>query len=620
MKLKIRITEYILLFTTVTSISYSQPELTDSTTVDSLSRKFIKPIPYVGTIDRTLASENILLDSTINFSNYRYVGDILTLMPGVSSRDFGSPGFLPDITMHGMSGRGISYLSDGIRLNDPLSGLFNLYLYPTENIERIEFAPTTRSFLYGFNSTGGTVNFITKSKKAVKPYSRIRYSESGYGFGIVDGMVSQDIIRGLNVTAGVQHSVYGERYQNENYDCWNARVKARYNISDKVNVFTSETYNQSLLGLYGGVDITQTPDSLRYESLQATVRNTDAYEKITRHDIQFGAAARLMPDSTDISTLIFYFTTSARRYRDLENRSLPNGIYLDQSHLAKWFGMKLTQNLHLLNQVIEIGAEFQSQYMLITPSPKESNTTLASIFGKSEITATDALTISPYARYDNYKDQHLLSYGGDANFALSSCLKIFGGYSRSFRLPTFQERHGIDTLLTTALKDDKPERHHLFEMGFRWNLSHQIVFEARSFHRTIWNLITIDPLSDLSITSPFEFTRHKKKIIQGIACSGKIRFGSFYIEGTGQFTEMIDQADNQITFPKWSANGGIYFWDKILSGHLDLKIGINGKYFTEYTSQIFDQQAQVYLPHNDSFDIQPTGMMDIVILGHIGNA
>jgi outer membrane cobalamin receptor len=197
----------ILLFTE----AFSQIEPQDTshmTKLDSLSRIFIRPIPLIGTIDRNLKPENIVNDSTINFGNYRYAGDLLSLFPSILSFDFGSLGLLPDITIQGLGMREISFQADGIPLNDPLTGLYNSYLYPTEHIDRMEIVQGTRSFLYGFNSTGGVINFVTKSKKAVHPYSHLRYSESGYGFGIVDGTVSQDIVRGLNVTMGAQHTVY----------------------------------------------------------------------------------------------------------------------------------------------------------------------------------------------------------------------------------------------------------------------------------------------------------------------------------------------------------------------------------------------------------------------------
>jgi len=615
---------FILFFFSASfQVTHAQPASTDTTKVaayDSLDRKFIQPIPFVGTLDRSLTSENIVTDSAINFSNYRYAGDLISLFPGILIRDFGSLGLLPDITVDGVGGREISILSDGVPLNDPLTGLFNPYLFPAENIERVEVVQGTRAFLYGLNSTGGVINFISKSKKAIHALSRLRYSESGYGFGIVDGMVSQNVLRGMNVTLGAQHTVYGERFQNENYDCWNARIKVRYNIDNNINVFASEMYNQTLLGQNGGIDISTTPDSLRFESLQARVRNADAYEKIARHDFQLGAAARMLPDSNDISTMTLFFTSSVRGFRDLENRQPSNGIFVDQFQHTWWFGIKFSQHLTIVNQEMDFGAEIQSERVHLSPATKESAATRVSIFGKSEIPISEILKLSPYGRFDNYKEQHLLSYGGDAAFSIIKNLQLFGGYSRSYRIPTYQERMGTDTLLSSSLTDNLPERHHLFEVGIRLSNQEWYSFQLRSFHRTIWNLIMVGPQSIAQLKAPYEFTRHQKKIIQGVAGSASIRFGSFYAEGEAQFIEMIDHDDEQLTFPKWSATGGIYFWDKLLNNHLDLKVGVSGRAYSSYLGKEFNQQAQVYLPGKHLYTIEQIGVIDLVILLHIGSA
>ncbi|MDI6766197.1 MAG: TonB-dependent receptor [Bacteroidota bacterium] len=629
MKIKIKTILFLLFLflqvstgaiTQVAPIDTTFVDTTKSTEIDSTIIIYIKPILLIGSIDRTLTPEDVITDSTINFQNYRYIGDIISMQSGIFIRDFGSLGFLPDITFSGSDGRSVAYLSDGIQLNGLLSGLFNPYLYPTENIERIEVIQGTRAFLYGINSTGGAINFLSKSKKALKPYSRIRYSESGYGFSIVDGLVSQDIIRGLNVTTGVQHTVYGERYPNENYDCWNARVKARYNISSDLNLFASEMFNQTLLGLYSGVDLKETPEQLWYENMQAIVKNTDSYEKITRHDVQIGAAARVLPDSEAISTLTAYFTSNLRQYRDLESKPISNRILLDQRHNEKWFGVKLDQNFSFNNSLFNIGAEIQSKNALMPPAASEYQATHTSIFGKSEINISEPLKVSPYARFDNIKEQHRISYGGDVSIHPMSYLTLFSGYSRSFRFPTFQELIGTDTVLSSNIINHTPERHHLFESGLLWSNHEWYSIELKAFHRTIWNAITVTSQTSLNKIAPFELNRHQKKIIQGIAGTVSIRFGSFYTEGTAQFLEVIDHDDKQLTFPKWSAAGGIYFWDKIIKSHLDLKIGIHGKVFTSYYGREFNQLAQVYLPDGQGYDIQPAGVIDLMIIGQIGSA
>lgn len=219
---------------------------------------------------------------------------MLAETPGVFIRDLLTPGQLHGLTIQGLDARAVAFFSDGILLNDPLVGVFNTYLYPTENIERIEFIQGTRAFLYGLNSTGGAVNLISKSKKAIHPYTRIRYGESVFGYGFFDGMFSQNLTRSLNLTAGAQHGTNDGEFSDSYEDAWNLRMKIRYNINNRLDVFASEIYNKTEVGLNGGVN-TSTIFLYKYSASAAVMRNTDSYEKITRHDVQVGPPENCSP-------------------------------------------------------------------------------------------------------------------------------------------------------------------------------------------------------------------------------------------------------------------------------------------------------------------------------------
>jgi len=587
---------------------------------DTLTRTFIRPIPLVGSIDRALPARYAVTDSQINFRDYRYAGDLLNASQGVFTREFGSAGQPSDVIIQGLGFRETAFLNDGIRLNDPLSGIFNLYLYPTEQIERVEFVPGTRAFLYGLNSTGGAVNFISKSKKAIHPYSRIRYSEAAYGSSFVDGMVSQDISRGLNITAGAQHVTFGERFPNDNYDAWDGRMKVRYNLNSEINFFVSEIYNQTQTGLNGGVDVSQTPDSLRYERLQAVMHNTDSYEKITRNDLQVGAASRFLSDSDAVSTLTFYLSSNLREYRDEENRPSPNGLFIQQDHRSQWMGIKLAQHRTLTTNQVDYGAEVQSQSALTTPATIEGRETSVSIFGKAESEITDFFTLSPYLRFDSYRRKKFLAYGGDGSIRINSCFEAFGGYSHSYRFPTFQELNGTYPVISPLNEDISAEKHDLFETGVRSSPPCPYTLELKAFHRTIKDLIAPVPQTAYDRTEPYAFGWGGHGVLRGfnLSCSGRI--GSFFVEFACHFLEMSENGNMQTFLPKWSGTGGAYYWDKLFENHLNLKAGFRSKYFSSFHGRQFDQQALVYLPENGSFYIRGLAKVDFVIIAHIGNA
>ncbi len=578
----------------------------------------IFPIPLVGSVDRVLSSHSVVTDSTINFSDYEYPGDLLTLEPGVFIRDLGSAGQLNGLTIGGLDGRAIAFMSDGVELNDPLTGVYNSYLYPTENIDRVEFIPATRSFLYGLNGTGGAINFVSKSKKAIHAYSRIRYSESVYGYGFFDGMFSQNITRALNLTAGLQHGTLAGEYANSDYDAWNARVKIRYNLSSKLNIFASEIYNHNQLGLNGGVD-TASRNITGYDPILAQLRNTDSYEKITRHDVQLGAAGELFPDSTFETALTLYHSTNLREYRDEENRPNPNGIFVQEDHWSQWYGARLTQHLEFVHQLVDLGAEMQSRGVIASSVMDQHLETSRSLFGKEEYRPANDVDGALYARFDNYLSQSLLSYGGDVSLSPLPWIAFFGGFSRSYRFPTFQELYWRDSIVNGPQSTFSPEEHHLFQGGLRLLNNGATLVELTYFHRIVDDPIVIVPTL---ISYPFptlEFVQENQATYNGVEGTAGFHFGIFYAEGSAQFLETTGDVGGPSLLPRWSGTGGIYYWDKLVKGHLDLKVGVRGRVLTSYQGMEYNPQAWMYVPSMQQ-PINASGVSDLVIMAHIGSA
>mgnify|MGYP003343465154 CR=1 FL=1 len=191
MRPRMRTLATILLTCCLAWIAPAQTPGADSTGAHQDSLQIpIRPIPLVGSVDRTLGPEAAMSAEEIALLDYRTLTDLLSQLPGAFARDAASPGLGLGLTLRAGDARSIAILADGVPLNDPLTGMFNLSLYPTEQIDRIEVIPATRAFLYGRGASGGAVNLVSKSKKALIPQSRIRYSEGANGYGFIDGTVS----------------------------------------------------------------------------------------------------------------------------------------------------------------------------------------------------------------------------------------------------------------------------------------------------------------------------------------------------------------------------------------------------------------------------------------------
>ena len=487
---------------------------TDSTAAASSDTLFKPriPISLMGSIDRARTSDQVITDSEKQFLDYRYLGDLISDKTGFSVLEFGAPGQWQQLLYEGADAKSIQIMSDGAPLNDGTSGTYNLNYYPTENIDRVEFIRGTQAYVYGFNSPGAVINILSLSKRALRPYSHLRYSETAYGQAIVDAVLSQDLVRNLNLTLGAFHATYGERYPNSNEDHWNGRVKLRYNLSDYVNLSASDNYNQTYVGLFSGIQ-NASPDTV-YNQYLATVENGDAYEKVFRHDIQMNIAQRFPGDTNGVSTLTLYYSNQRREYRDEENRYPSNNIFVQQDQASRWYGLRFEHQWITEKGGLTFGGEYRS-----TRWYENFTEHTANLFGIVHLRPLELIEIIPSLRLDNITGDHSssLSYGTDVTFSPSSPFEFFVGYSHSKRFPT-SEFDGTPAIIISALRD--PEVHDLVEAGVRLHDAPLITAELDFFHRNIKDAFSVGPNPIIDLPVEWAFVPHEKRILQGSAAQG----------------------------------------------------------------------------------------------------
>jgi outer membrane cobalamin receptor len=557
------------------------------------------PIPLAGSIDRNLDSSRIIEGGALPFTEYRSLGDILSLLSGAFARDQASPGLSTGLTLRGETQQSIGVLTDGVPLNEPLTGVFNLALYPTEQIGRIEVIPAPRAFLYSGNASGGLVNLV--------------YSESAHGYGFVDGSVSQDIIRGLNVTAGVQHTTFDLRFPNSAYNAWNARTKLRYNVSNSVNIYASGIYNGTELGLNGGIS-PSTPDSLAFEELRATVVNADAYEKITRYDIQAGVVARPAFDSAVVHTLTAYLSTQLREYRDEENRLSSNGITAAEDHRSQWFGLRWLQQRSIGRQSLDIGAEIASRAVIASPSTGSRRAADKSVFALATLRPADETALSVYGRLEEYLARTRASAGADVSIRPLPDVELFGGYSRSYRFPTFQEMFWSDSVVSGS-GSAEPERHELIEAGLRFGDRRSLRLELSVFRRIVRDAVILR--FDSSAAASYTYGTRPQETMSGLTLD--VRARASWLTGELRVQYLPGSRDISTGLPDWHAQCGIYYFDKLVGGHLELKTGFRGTLTSGYMGGSFDERRLLFTGA-PAAPIGPSGTLDFVLIAHIGDA
>ncbi len=602
-----------------TSVVIEQPQGSQK------SYKYFIPIPaYI--ILTTSNATNSIIDSVQIFTDYRYTGNLIESLPGVFFYHLGSIGQPHQLTINGLDGRLISVMNNSIGLNEPLSGIYNFHLFPTEELERVEYINGTRSFIYNFNATGGIINLVPKFRSPKRPYSKIRYTESNYEETIFDGLFVQNIFPDFNLSGGVQRISYDGRFVNSAYDAWLVRVKLRYNLSENLNIYFSEIYNQNKMELNGGVNLQETQSQYLYNNLRAVVKNPDSHEKLARNDLQLGAICRFLLDSTSITNLTFFLSNQMRLYSDDENTRTPNGIFQKLNHHSRWMGVRIAQRLNLFTKEdnsnyikLDFGSEIQSRQILQSSNTGYRSSKLISIFGKGEIIPSDIISTSGYSRYDNYLNRSTLGFGGDVNFKIIDYFTLLAGYSQSFRYPTFQELYWRDSTVTGEIGNFKPEQHKLFESGFEIQFDKMLFLKTNFFNRKIYNTIYIKSKPDEFPFPGLEFLNAGRSIQTGI--NSLLTFNFWNFSGSLSTTYFITQKyfNTNLQYPKYFTVGELSYRDIYFNNHLDLKAALRGRVVAKQKGFEYNPQVGLPVPHI-GYELGAGGSFDAILIGKIGSA
>jgi outer membrane cobalamin receptor len=606
---------------------------------DSLIR--VRPIPLIGALEPFGDSSEAILDSQIPWIEYRYIGDLLWTKPGMYIRDMGSPGQHNELTIGGVDERGIAFLVDGRSQADPITGTYDMILFPTDYIERIEFITGPRAMLYGMNSTGGTINIVTKSFYTNKPYSRLRYSQGVDDYTQTDAIFSQNIFSRFNFTFGLErHALgfnqisqdYSGRFVNSDYDAWSFRTKLRYDISNSFNIVFSHLYEQAITGLNDGVDYTNTPSGYDFDEQNALVSNNEAYEKIYNHHLDLTAAAHLTGDTMQVTTLTTYYSNQLREYRD-EARDYPdglpfNGVLTHSDNRSSNAGILLRNELASSAQNFSVAVQAEEIQVESSPEVGGHKVNKFSASAKEEVLLLSPLTFAVFGRTDNYLGRNLPGAGADAQIAINSSLSFFGGMSVSHRTPTLQELYwsSDSTHVPTPRLWLKDEQHTLIQVGARFSVFDFLSGTISLNHREIKNPILVDTTVAAGASASgysLEFLQPALNVYNGVDVSLKATYSHFYAEGNATYLKQPDYyhvSDKLTLLPELYFDGSFYYKNQLVDGHLDLKIGFRGRYTSKQSGMAPLNESGLYVPYELLESFGPSGTADFFLIAKLGDA
>jgi len=176
----------------------------------------------------------IIETATARFSNYRDLGDLLDLLPGIRMRNTGAYGQSMDFNIGPDNAQNAVILMDGVLLADPWQGIMNIRLIPVVMVERIEFFPDMNPF--GIVSAGGAVNIVMKKSQSNRPVTLLDYRTGNPQLQELYASLTQSFGKKLDMALGAGTTQSGETPTGKAYKSQYLHTRISYAVCRRLKV------------------------------------------------------------------------------------------------------------------------------------------------------------------------------------------------------------------------------------------------------------------------------------------------------------------------------------------------------------------------------------------------
>lgn len=600
------------------------------TTILKVKKEIISPIKRQSLLEHHLEN-SILSKEELRTIDYRTTADFFTNSPFGFVRDLGSVGQPNETLIYGNGFGNISFMSDGIPINNRLSNALDLNLFQSESIDSIEIVPLTRGFLFGNFSNQVSVNFITRYPDSRKPYSRLKYYQASNSEGFLDGIFNITPFSKLNAYFEISNHSRSPYYTNTDYSNWSGTSRLSYLLSKSVNLVASYRYAKSVIQLNGGVDAdsinsefspSQFNDIL-YDRFQAPVRYTDRYQKVMVNDFRLSVLTKFSEYCT--TDLSFYYQSNLTEFRQNEYSTIDESkeSKIIDDNFNRTVGINLHQSFKLdIGEITSITNFERSTFN----SPLLDQETVKSSFSESVIASLnsfgDTFTPSVYGKYLNYSDKSFIGFGADAVFSLNKFFKLYAGVS-SFQRPhtIWEERFVLPNINLDVRNNSSVELSIVFK-----NSSTNI--SLNYFKQLVNNALLSSTFIDNTSKEQTLFFTADKLDLNGVNLKLDFKLWKILFSTNTSFYSSL-QTRRDYKLPEYTSTGGIYYIDTLFNSNLNLKTGLT--YYStgkrDYINFDFEKTVSSYYNFDPSMTypdiinppISTSFQIDFFLAGRIQN-
>lgn len=540
----------------------------------------------------------IVSNHELSHYDYKYTGDFLRLFPFNFIKDLGFSGQQNETFLYGVGNNSISYLIDGVSVNDRYSNSLNLNLIQSEDVDSIEIIPLPRGFLYGTYSNPISVNYITNDFITKQPYTRIRFYQGANRDMMFDGSFNAKVMNRLIASFDITNRILDETYDATEYSIWQGKFKLKYLLSNDVNIIASYNINDYKSGYSGGVNVDSITTSGRVvdDVMYSSLENPPMFYPNGRLN-----TLTHLPRLRVLATPTNWLKTDASVYYLYnENEKM---TFRKEYYKSKTFGINIRNDVQYDFLNFQFNTDFENRETYSTRSAYDRT----------------GSTVINFREFDIYYYTFSLSGILSANFLdslLIPSVYVKSSYNNieyynSFLQLINQTHQGVGIDLLINLNS---------QLNLFSGISMIKNYSSDNFNKVLVEIGALYKYSNLSLNFNYFVNQHQYDLylndlttnnygfgnVSGIGIKCEFSFGKFIFESNSNYYSSISDSLNGI--PQFQTQTGLYFKNILFDNNLDLKTG-----FVFY----YTGKNNVFTYENGLVEVPASNKLDFTLVGEI---
>ena len=556
------------------------------TTEGSTKSKALKPtnmyIPFIEPNTKR-NYQSVIKEHNYSKDDYRSLSDIFTFEPFAYTQDLGSFGQPNEQMFYGLGFGNISYISDGVLINNRWQNSYNLNKYSNELVDSIEIIPITKGFLYSTYNNPIAVNINTRFNFPARAITKLRFYQASYDEGFVNVVFHTPISKKLNMGINVSNSAIDSRFNNSDYESWKLNTQVNYQLNDKVNINFSYNYSYDTLALFGGLDTNKMLNDNYSKVLYENVNNSNSlrYQLTYNNNGAVKIIAMLIPYTK--SDLTFYMNSTSQKYFQNKDTLVNNMKSIVNDNYYQTYGFSFRNIFELPFVSVDVIANYEISKFSTDVLYDNYKQNIFTISGDIKYIAKQKYFIpSVFAKLNNFNGKIIYGLGFDVSGTINNKLTYYAGTSLfQQQVSILQKNYENFPSVFPSLIDKNPLRiaeNRTVELGLKFNLNYvfgNISYFSYEFCNQAIPMI-VQKQNDSLLVNELSYFSEQKIANNGINLN--LNFILWKIIVSNNFSYYFSNKDERVyASPDYTLVGKIYYENLLFENNLNLKTGI--KYF-----------------------------------------